>query len=103
MQKGQLRLAAQISEGPKGGRRKGGRGRKLSHFSFCCAFRCCVVYSPYFPVWGEEKVMTIYDAGPLAAGPLCGLLKICLSRGFHRFGAGNYPPILYPPYLPHLL
>ena len=63
-----------ISEGPKGGRRKGGRGRKLSHFSFCCAFRCCVVYSPCFPVWGEEKVMTIYDAGPLAAGPLCGLL-----------------------------
>ena len=62
------------SEGPKGGRRKGGRGRKLSHFSFCCAFRCCVVYSPCFPVWGEEKVMTIYDAGPLAAGPLCGLL-----------------------------
>ena len=63
-----------MSEGPKGGRRKGGRGRKLSHFSFCCAFRCCVVYSPCFPVWGEEKVMTIYDAGPLAAGPLCGLL-----------------------------
>ena len=60
--------------GPKGGRRKGGRGRKLSHFSFCCAFCCCVVYSPCFPVWGEEKVMTIYDAGPLAAGPLCGLL-----------------------------
>ena len=58
----------------KGGRRKGGRGRKLSHFSFCCAFRCCVVYSPCFPVWGEDKVMTIYDAGPLAAGPLCGLL-----------------------------
>ena len=63
------------SEGPKGGRRKGGRGRKLSHFLFCCAFRCCVVYSPCLPVWGEEKVMTIYDAGPLAAGPLCGLLK----------------------------
>ena len=62
------------SEGPKGGRRKGGRGRKLSHFSFCCAFRCCVVYSPCFPVWGEEKIMTIYDAGPLAAGPLYGLL-----------------------------
>ena len=72
------------SEGPKGGRRKGGRGRKLSHFSFCCAFRCCVVYSPCFPVWGEEKVMTIYDAGPLAAGPLCGLLihplKILVSH-----------------------
>ena len=65
-----------VSEGPKGGRRKGGRGRKLSHFSFCCAFRCCVVYSPCFPVWGEEKVMTIYDAGPLAAGPLCGLLIV---------------------------
>ena len=35
--------ASHDSEGPKGGRRKGGRGRKLSHFSFCCAFRCCVV------------------------------------------------------------
>ena len=69
-----------FSEGPKGGRRKGGRGRKLSHFSFCCAFRCCVVYSPCFPVWGEEKVMTIYDAGPLAAGPLCGLLIFGLPR-----------------------
>ena len=68
------RIEVLLSEGPKGGRRKGGRGRKLSHFSFCCAFRCCVVYSPCFPVWGEEKVMTIYDAGPLAAGPLCGLL-----------------------------
>ena len=68
-------LVSHFSEGPKGGRRKGGRGRKLSHFSFCCAFRCCVVYSPCFPVWGEEKVMTIYDAGPLAAGPLCGLLN----------------------------
>ena len=72
-----------FSEGPKGGRRKGGRGRKLSHFSFCCAFRCCVVYSPCFPVWGEEKVMTIYDAGPLAAGPLCGLLMFlpCMWGG----------------------
>ena len=68
-------IARHRSEGPKGGRRKGGRGRKLSRFSFCCAFRCCVVYSPCFPVWGEEKVMTIYDAGPLAAGPLCGLLN----------------------------
>ena len=66
-------MSLMISEGPKGGRRKGGRGRKLSHFSFCCA---CVVYSPCFPVWGEEKVMTIYDAGPLAAGPLCGPLMI---------------------------
>ena len=53
-----------------------GPGSQMSHFSFCCAFRRCVVYSPCFPVWGEEKVMTIYDAGPLAAGPLCGLLKI---------------------------
>ena len=25
-------------------------------FSFCGAFRCCVVYSPCFPVWGEEKL-----------------------------------------------
>ena len=35
-------------------------------------------------VWGEEKVMTIYDAGPLAAGPLCGLLT--LLRVFEFFG-----------------
>ena len=69
-----------LSEGPKGGRRKGGRGRKLSHFSFCCAFRCCEVYSPCFPVWGEEKVMTVYDGGPLAAGPLCGLLMLTRHR-----------------------
>ena len=62
-------IMTQKSEGPKGGRRKGGRGCKLSHFSFCCAFCCCVVYSPCFPVWGEEKVMTIYDAGPLANRP----------------------------------
>ena len=75
-----------LSEGPKGGRRKGGRGRKLSHFSFCCAFRCCVVYSPCFPVWGEEKVMTIYDAGPLATGPLCGLLILFRE---YRFGEEN--------------
>ena len=77
-------LGVQLSEGPKGGRRKGGRSRKLSHFSFCCAFRCCVVYSPCFPVWGEEKVMTIYDAGPLAAGPLCGLLKLSEFRNNSR-------------------
>ena len=72
---------------PKGGRRKGGRGRKLSHFSFCCAFRCCVVYSPCFPVWGEEKVMTIYDAGPLAAGPLCGLLIDMVKADLTTTGA----------------
>ena len=81
-------FAAQFkSKGPKGGRRKGGRGRKLSHFSFCCAFCCCVVYSPCFPVWGEEKVMTIYDTGLLAAGPLCGLLK--LPRNYPHHG-GNF-------------
>ena len=77
-----------FSEGLKGGRRKGGRGRKLSHFSFCCAFRCCVVYSPCFPVWGEEKVMTIYAAAPLAAGPLCGLLFLETSD------KGNF--VLFP-------
>ena len=88
-----------FSEGPKGGRRKGGRGRKLSRFSFCCAFRCCVVYSPCFPVWGEEKVMTIYDAGPLAAGPLCGLLNFLntprgsgISRQSSRDIAGSSLP-----------
>ena len=70
-----------FQKGQKGAGVKGGRGRKLSHFSFCCAFRCCVVYSPCFPVWGEEKVMTIYEAGPLAAGPLCGLLRV--SVAFH--------------------
>ena len=52
----------------------------MSHSSFCCAFRCCVVYSPCFPVWGEEKVMTIYDAGPLAAGPLCEVLSLVRTR-----------------------
>ena len=29
----------------------------------------------------EEKVMTIYDAGPLAAGPLCGLLNLAEFSG----------------------
>ena len=77
------------SEGPKGGRRKGGRGRKLLHFSFCCAFRCCVVYSPCFPVWGEEKVMTIYDAGPLASGPLCGLLRKFGTDVAKHYGEGS--------------
>ena len=38
-----------------------------------------MVYSPCFPVWGEEKVMTIYDAGPLPAGPLCGLLTFAIE------------------------
>ena len=90
--------ALKKSEGPKGGRRKGGRGRKLSHFSFCCAFRCCVVYSPCLPVWGEEKVMTIYDAGPLAAGPLCGLLKkhslglrARCPKAFKKHSEGHFP------------
>ena len=81
--KAKVLVGVSVSEGPKGGRRKGGRGRKLSHFSFCCAFRC-VVYSPCFPVWGEEKVMTIYDAGPLAAGPLCGLLTVGSLMGCFR-------------------
>ena len=35
-------------KGRKGAGVKGAGGRKLSHFSFCCAFRCCVVYSPCF-------------------------------------------------------
>ena len=42
-----------------------------------------------FPcVWGEEKVMTIYDAGPLAAGPLCGLLNFsgCRKRSAAKKG-----------------
>ena len=88
-----------LSEGPKGGRRKGGRGRKLSHFSFCRAFRCCVVYSPCFPVWGEEKVMTIYDAGPLDAGPLCGLLMLSLPQGERAF-ARKYSAMEAIPALP---
>ena len=37
-------------KGRKGAGVKGAGGRKLSHFSFCCAFRCCVVYSRCFPV-----------------------------------------------------
>ena len=51
-----------------------------------------MVHSPCFPVWGEEKVMTIYDAGPLAAGPLCGLLKESKDfslRGTPKLGIAN--------------
>ena len=88
------------SEGPKGGWRKGGRGRKLSHFSFCCAFRCCVVYSPCFPVWGEEKVMTIFDAGPLAAGPLCGLLMDFIAFCRCSTGVALHPLKILVSHLP---
>ena len=74
-----------ISEGPKGGRRKG------AGVANCRIFRSAVpsvvvwsILSPCFRVWGEEKVMTIYDAGPLAAGPLCGLLSIRMFKGIFR-------------------
>ena len=56
----QWRFNGKRSEGPKGGRRKGGRGRKLSHFSFCCAFR--------FPVWGEE-LWQFMTRAPLPPAP----------------------------------
>ena len=57
-----------------------GAGVKGAGVANCRIFRSAVPsvvvwsISPCFPVWGEEKVMTIYDAGPVAAGPLCGLL-----------------------------
>ena len=57
-----------------------GAGVKGAGVANCRIFRSAVpsvvVWSILLvsPVWGEEKVMTIYDAGPLAAGPLCGLL-----------------------------
>ena len=61
----------------KGRKRAGVKGAGVAN---CRIFRSAV---PSVVVWsillvslsgGEEKVMTIYDAGPLAAGPLCGLL-----------------------------
>ena len=33
--------------------------------------------------------MTIYDAGPLAAGPLCGLLKTSISLGIFNLDLQN--------------
>ena len=59
-----------FSEGPKGGRRKGGRGRKLSHFSFCCAFRCCVVYSPCFRLGWRKSYDNLWRGPPCRRPPL---------------------------------
>ena len=60
-----------------------GAGVKGAEVANCRIFRSAVPSSVV--VWSillvslsgvkKEKVMTIYDAGPLAAGPLCGLLK----------------------------
>ena len=59
-----------------------GAGVANCHIFLRSAVPSVVVWGLFslFPcVWGEEKVMTIYDAGPLAAGPLCGLLNKTLS------------------------
>ena len=81
-----------MSRNPQKGRR--GAGVKGAGVANCRIFRSAVpsvvvVYSPCFPVWGEEKVMTIYDAGPLAAGPLCGLLKSPNLFGVRGVLGGN--------------
>ena len=66
-----------------------GAGVKGARVANCRIFRSAVpsvvVWSILLvSVWGEEKVMTIYDAGPLAAGPLCRLLKMTVCQK-HRF------------------
>ena len=62
--------------------RKGGRGRKLSHFSFCCALCCCVVYSPCFPVWGEEKKLWLFmTRAPLPPAPFADSWTLCTNTG----------------------
>ena len=59
-----------------------GAGVKGAGVANCRIFRSAV---PSVVVWSillvslsgvKEKVMTIYGAGPLAAGPLCGLLTV---------------------------
>ena len=63
----------------KGRKGAGGKGAGVAN---CRIFRSAVPSVVVWSIllvslsglWGEEKVMTIYDAGPLAAGPLCGLL-----------------------------
>ena len=81
---GPIRVRFASVSGPfRGVGQKGrkGAGAKGAGVANCRIFRSAVpsvvVWSILlvFPVWGEEKVMTIYDAGPLAAGPLCGLLS----------------------------
>ena len=79
-------LSEKMSEGPKGGRRKGGRGRKLSHFSFCCAFRCCVVYSPCFPVWVKKKLWQFMTRAPLPPAPFADSWKCRRVPGNCRWG-----------------
>ena len=89
------------SEGPKGGRRKGGRGRKLSRI-FRSAVPSVVAWSILLvSLWGEEKVMTIYDAGPLAAGPLCGLLTKSEGYQNHRVFRVPFRAPFLPPFSPH--
>ena len=68
------------SEGPKGGRRKGGRGRKLSHFSFCCAFRCLCGLFSLFPLSGvKKKLWQFMTRAPLPPAPFADSWCIGLS------------------------
>ena len=73
---------------PKYQKGRQGAGVKGAGVANCRIFRSAV---PSVVVWSillvslsgvkKEKVMTIYDAGPLAAGPLCGLLKTWALKG----------------------
>ena len=73
-----------------------GAGVKGAGVANCRIFRSAV---PSVVVWSillvslsgvKKKVMTIYDAGPLAAGPLCGLLtlawEVCIEKRRVFFG-----------------
>ena len=55
-------------KGRKGAGVKGAGVANCRIFSFCCAFRCRVVYSPCFPVWGEE-LWQFMTRAPLPPAP----------------------------------
>ena len=81
-------IAAEIGSKSVEHNQKGlkGAGVKGAGVANCRIFRSAVPSSVV--VWSillvslsgvkKEKVMTIYDAGPLAAGPLCGLLTLAI-------------------------
>ena len=103
-------VSPRVLRGSLRGFQKGrkGAGVKGAGVANCRIFRSAV---PSVVVWsillvslsGEEKVMTIYDAGPLAAGPLWGSLRgFCgVLRGsagvreiFRGFSGGSDPMLV---------
>ena len=59
-----------FQKGRKGAGVKGAAVANCRIFVLLCLPLLCGLFSLFPFLWGEEKVMTIYDAGPLAAGPL---------------------------------